>query len=88
VRWTQSQYYGSNQYDIPGYRVYAQGWSLIWFLRTGAKNKARGWNPAWNSILDTYLQTLAETGDLDKAVDKAFEGVDWQALEDSWKGYI
>lgn len=88
VRWTQPQYYGKNPYEIPGHKTYAQGWSLIYFLRTGAKSKAKGWNPAWATILDRYLDTLATTGDLDKAVDQAFEGVDWAALEESWKSYI
>jgi len=88
VRWTQPQYYGQNPYGIPGHEVYAQGWSLIYFLRTGAKNKAKDWNPAWGSILDRYLETLATTGDLDKAVDQAFASVDWKKLEESWKNYI
>lgn len=92
VRWTQPQYYdkpeGANPYGIPGHKVYAEGWSLIYFLRTGAKNKAKDWDPAWGSILERYLDTLATTGDLDKAVDEAFAGVDWAKLEASWKNYI
>jgi hypothetical protein len=88
VRWTKSEYYGSNDLEIPGYRCYAQGWSLIWFLRTGDRRKAPGWNDDWNAILDIYLLTLADTGDLDQAVDKAFAGVDWEAFEASWKAYI
>jgi hypothetical protein len=88
VRWTQAQYYGGNQYGLQGAKVYAEGWSLIYFLRTGAKNKAKGWDPAWGSILDRYLETLASTGDLDKAVDAAFAGVDWNELEEIWKSYI
>ncbi len=88
VNWTQPQYYGGNKYGLVGYKVYAQGWSLIYFLRTGEKNKAKGWNPAWGSILDRYLQTLATTGDLKKSVDEAFAGVDWAALDESWKSYI
>jgi hypothetical protein len=88
VRWTQPQYYGKNSYDLPGHKVYAQGWSLIYFLRTGAKNKAKDWNPAWGTILDRYLETLAATGNLDKSVDAAFGGVDWSKLEASWKEHI
>jgi hypothetical protein len=92
VRWTQQQYYNNggkqNPYDLSGPDCYAQGWSLIYFLRTGEKKRAKGWNPAWGKILDTYLATLAVTGDLDKSVDQAFAGVDWSALETSWKNYI
>jgi hypothetical protein len=88
VRWTQPQYYGANPVGLPGYKVYAEGWSLIYFLRTGAKNKAKGWDPAWGTILDRYLDTLATSGQLDKAVDAAFAGVDWARLEESWKDYI
>ncbi len=87
VRWNQRQYYGTNSYELSGGDNYAQGWSLIWFLRQGA-GRPRHWNPRWETILDTYLGTLAETGDLNKAVDAAFEGVDWEELERAWKAYI
>jgi len=88
VRWSQPLYYGGNQYKLSGPDCYAEGWSFIYFLRTGDKKKAKGWNPAWGKILDTYLSTLADDGDLDKSVDVAFAGVDWAALEESWKSYI
>lgn len=90
VRWTKAQYYGTNDGNglgggrLDGWACYAQGWSLIWFLRHG-EGKAKGWQKPWGAILDTYLKTLLETGDLDKAVDTAFEGVDWDALEASWR---
>ncbi|MCE9593931.1 MAG: hypothetical protein K8S98_07040 [Planctomycetes bacterium] len=82
TRYTQAEYYGANIG-----KNYAQGWGFIYFLRT-ANGKYRGWNPAWNSILPTYLDTLAITGNLDQAVDKAFEGVDWDALEKAWTEYM
>jgi hypothetical protein len=93
VRWTQQEYYGSNKgngkQDGPVSQgdCYAQGWALVWFLRTGA-GKAKGWQKEWGSILDTYLAVLLDTGDLDQAVTKAFEGVNWAALEASWLAYI
>lgn len=86
VRWTQGEYYGGNKYDLDGGDNYAQGWSFIYFLRT-AKKGCKCWNPAWETILDTYLRTLVETDDLDAAVDKAFSDVDWDALEKCWKEY-
>lgn len=94
VKWTQAQYYGRagavgiGKKKLEGWACYAQGWSLIWFLRTGAANKAKGWQPAWGKILETYLNTLIDTGDLDKAVDKAFEGIDWAAFEQAWRDYM
>ncbi|MCH2103172.1 MAG: hypothetical protein MK297_04060 [Planctomycetes bacterium] len=51
LRYTQQEYYAE------GGRNYAQGWSLIYFLRTGKKN-AKGWNSDWDSILDDYLNAL------------------------------
>ena len=87
VRYSQGQYYGSSEYGTSGGHHYAQGWSFIYFMRTGPK-KSRKWNEAWDHILQTYLDTLAETGDLDRAVDVAFEGVDWDELEEAWKDYI
>jgi hypothetical protein len=86
VRFSQREYYGNNKFGVGGGQNYAQGWSLIYFLRTG-KGKAPNWNNNWNKILDIYFATLASTEDLDAAVDAAFAGVDWNALEESWKSY-
>jgi len=87
VRYSQAEYYGNNKYKLGGGYNYAQGWSFIYFLRTGEGN-ASGWNNDWNGILDTYFETLASTEDLDKAVDVAFAGVDWDAMEECWKNYV
>lgn len=87
VRWTQAEYYGQNKLGLGGGENYSQGWSFMYFLRTG-KKAAKGWNPAWESILDTYLRTLVETDDLSKAVDTAFAGVNWDEIEACWKRYI
>ena len=51
-RYTQRDYYGEGIG-----RNYAQGWSLIYFLRTGKKG-AKGWNSDWDSLLDDYLAAL------------------------------
>jgi hypothetical protein len=89
VKFTQAEYYGNNKFGekAGGGQMYAEGWSLIWFLRTGSK-KAHCWNKAWDGILDTYLRVLVETDDLNKAVDQAFAGVDWDEMEECWKSYI
>jgi hypothetical protein len=87
VRYTQAEYYGNNKEGVDGGQNYAQGWSLIYFLRTGKKNNAKGWDPAWDNILETYLRVLATSNKLDQAVDEAFKGVDMAALERAWIDY-
>lgn len=87
VNWTQAQYYGNNANKLEGWACYAQGWSLIWFLREG-KGKAKGWQKPWDKILDTYLETLLATGKTKVAVETAFKGIDWDAFEASWKDFI
>lgn len=87
VRWSQREYYGSNDLELGGGENYAQGWSLIYFLRTGKKNNAKGWDPAWDSILDTYLRVLAMSGKTEQAVEEAFQGIDMKALEAAWIHY-
>ncbi len=86
VRWKQPQYYGRSKYDTDGGDHYAQGWSFVYFLRTGAQ-AAKNWDPAYGKILDTYLRTLVETDDLDKAVDAAFAGIDFDKLDAAWRAY-
>jgi len=88
IRMSQRDYYSENaKYKTDPYIHYAQGWSLIYFLRTGKKANARGWNPAWDTILDDYFRHLATTGDLDKAVEMTFRDVDLQELQDAWLAY-
>jgi hypothetical protein len=85
---TQQEYYGKlDKYGTDIGVHYAQGWSLIYFLRTGKEKHAKGWNPAWETILDTYFKVLGATEDLEQAVSQAFDGVDWAALEQAWKDY-
>lgn len=83
VRMTKEEYYAPQTAG----RNYAQGWSLIYFLRTGKKNNAKGWNPEWDSILDTYLTTLASSGKVAQAVEQAYMGVDMSELEAAWLAY-
>jgi len=88
VRFTQQEYYGQNKYGAGGGENYAQGWSFIYFLRTGKKKGAKNWNADWDKILDTYFKTLAMTGNLNQAVEDAFRGIDMELLTESWKDYI
>ena len=87
VRMTQREYYGETKFNTGPRENYAQGWSFIYFLRTGKKNNAKGWNPKWDSILDTYLRALASSGKLDQAVEQTFTGIDFDELERAWIDY-
>jgi len=84
VRATRAQYYG--QVPLAGSlrSRYPQGWSLVYFLRTGSTSRLRGWRDEWGGILGRYLDVLIETRDIARATDAAFEGVDWNALAAAW----
>jgi hypothetical protein len=88
VKMSQREYYSSQAEHGTNIGIhYAQGWSFIYFLRTGKQKNAKGWDPAWESILETYFRTLGATGDLEQAVNQAFQGVDWAKLTEAWKAY-
>jgi len=88
TKMTQQEYYSSNEKYHSDIGIhYAQGWSFIYFLRTAKANHAKGWDPAWDKILDTYFNELGATENLEQAVNKAFDGIDWEALETAWKEY-
>jgi hypothetical protein len=87
VRMTQKEYYGSSKHETTVFTHYAQGWSLVYFLRTGKKNGARGWDPRWDSILDTYLLALASSRKVEQAVEQAYTGIDFDALQAAWIAY-
>ncbi|MBL8862247.1 MAG: hypothetical protein JNK02_09570 [Planctomycetes bacterium] len=85
VRWSQAEYYGNNKLGVDGGQNYAQGWSFIYFLRTGKKNFPKGWDASWDGILDTYFRVLAMSSDLDQAVSEAFQGIDMEKLQKAWE---
>jgi len=87
IKFSHAEYYGNNDLKASIGDCYAEGWSFVYFLRTGAK-KCPDWNDDWNDILDTYYKVLASTSDLDKAVDAAFAGVDLAELERVWKDFV
>ncbi|MGH7149595.1 MAG: hypothetical protein ACREIU_02795 [Planctomycetota bacterium] len=88
-RYTQREYYANS--DL----CYAEGWSLVYFLREGKKAGAKNWNPAWESILPTYFAKLveADAAGLDEekaretAIQAALQGIDVDALEKAWKEF-
>jgi len=87
MRWSQKEYYGDNKRGADALQNYAQGWSLIWFLRTGKKNNAKGWDPKWDTLLEDYLRILAATGKPEQAIEQCLTGIDIDALEAAWLDY-
>ena len=65
---------------------YAQGWSFVHFLRSAEPGR-RGFEPSWAAILGKYVEGLLGGLGRERALELAFEGVDWRALEDSWRAY-
>jgi uncharacterized protein (DUF433 family) len=77
LRYSQAQYYRRSEL------CYAQGWSFAYFLNEGIE---RG-HP-WSRIAPTYFKTLVETGDGEKALAAAFQGVNLEELDAAWKRFI
>jgi hypothetical protein len=77
VRYTQSDYYANA--DL----CYAQGWSLIYFLKKGLPK-----GHPYERILPRYFEKLLATKDVDVAVTYAFDGVDYDRFETDWKAFI
>ncbi len=82
IRYSKQDYYANPQI------CYSQGWSIVYFLREGKKQRAKGWKKEWEGILETYLQVITETKDPGKAVNAAFEGIDLKELESSWMEFV
>ena len=82
VTWNKDRFYGANASDY-----YAQAYSMIDFFRRG-KSMGSGWDDAWGKILEIYRERMLENGDGKKAVEAAFQGVDWDKLEASWIRWV
>lgn len=84
VHWDRRRFYGNNAADY-----YAQAFSMIDFLRRGAKSQ--GWDARWAGVLDMYRQVMLVEGDSKLASDTAFfkfTSDDWNALEEAWKTWV
>lgn len=91
LRYTQREYYSQEEINDQYEKVdvcYAQGWSMIYFLRTGKKNNAKGWDPKWDTLLEDYLKVLAATGKPEQAIEQCLTGIDVDALQAAWADYI
>jgi hypothetical protein len=75
--------YSHHQYYADAELCYAEGWSLIWFLRRGLPDK----HP-WKTILPTYFDALIQTKNQEQALAAAWKGVDMKAFEQAWGAFI
>jgi hypothetical protein len=75
--------YSQGEYYANATLCYAEGWSIVWFLKKGLPK-----NHPWQKILPTYFETVRETKDPARAVKIAFEGVDFAAFEQAWGAFI
>ncbi|MCA9323197.1 MAG: hypothetical protein KDB53_20825 [Planctomycetes bacterium] len=78
VKFSQRQYYANPSV------CYAQGWALVYFLKSPVAAK----NERWAGILDRYFDHLVATGNKDEAVDVAYEGVDYDELDAAYCEFI
>jgi hypothetical protein len=83
VSWNKDKFYGEK-----ATQYYAQGYTMIEFLRRGEKAMGSKFDPRWGQALDIYRTTMLETKNQKTAVEKAFEGVDWDKLEACWVEYV
>ena len=58
ISWSQGQYYGGNDKQMQGGHSYAQGWSMIYFLR---ESRVVERHEVWSKILDTYFEVLRKS---------------------------
>lgn len=77
VRFSQAQYYANPQL------CYAEGWSLVYFLRKGVPK-----GHPYEKILPRYFEVMQKTQDPEKSVAAAYEGVDFAKLEADWIEFI
>ncbi len=77
-------YYTQRQYYANPSVCYAQGWALVYFLKSKSAKK----NERWPQILDIYFNTLVKTRDKGKAVKAALDGVDIEKLNKAYMTFI
>lgn len=84
VTWDRSKFYGSPRSSDH----YAQAYSIIDFLQRGPDKLGKRFKPEWKEILDTYRTTILKTKSQKKAVEKAFENVDWDEFDAMWLDWV
>ena len=82
IRYSQAEYYSN-----PG-NCYAEGWALNYYLLEVAPKKNPAMAKRYRSIPIIMLDEFEKHGDGRKATEKAFEGIDLDALEKEWKAWL
>lgn len=83
VNWHKDKFYGPRQADH-----YAQGWAMVDFLVRGEDVLGGRWNDRWSEILPIYAKVCLDEKSEKKAVEAAFEGVEWAAFEEAWQDWV
>jgi hypothetical protein len=86
VEFGARDYAGWNEYSVAGGEVWAQGWSLVWFLRHG--DRSRGWQRRWSDVPRRYLAEWRCSRDPELANAFAWDGVDFDELERAWCAHV
>jgi hypothetical protein len=84
VAWNKDKYYD----PAKGGYYYAEGYSLVDFLRRGPEVLGKKFDERWGKVIDIYRSTMLETRDQKKAVEAAFAGVDWEQFEAAWVEWV
>ncbi len=83
VTWHKDKFYSARAADH-----YAQAYAMLDFLIRGEETLGKRWNERWSEILPIYTKTCLEERSETKAVQAAFDGVDWAAFETGWKEWF
>jgi hypothetical protein len=84
VTWNKDKYYDKAR----GGEYYAEGYSLVDFLRRGPDVLGKKFDERWTKIIPIYTSTMLETKDQKKAVEAAYAGVDWDQFEATWIEWV
>lgn len=82
----RGEFLGENEYRSPAYANLVQAWALIYYLRTGHPERT-GWREEYRAIPRRFVEGWQSSGSLERARERAFEGIDLRALEASWRGW-
>lgn len=66
----------------------AQAYTFVDFLARGEEELGKRFDDSWKTLWRDYPATLAKSRSTTKTVEKVFEGVDFEALEEAWKTWI
>lgn len=83
VTWYKPKFYGPRAPDH-----YAQAYAMVDMLLRGHEKLGRKWDQSWDQIMPTYHKVALETHDSKKAVEAAFQGVDFEKFDAAWRAWV